>query len=464
MSQQKKNPKATPHSLEGVARRELGIELDKTHQKADWGGELPPSMIEYAATDAQVLLPIAEIFEPQIKNAGLERACEIEHRALPAVLWMQNAGLPFDAEGWEEHLEHVKEERDQLGARLDSLAPSRPNGEKWNWSSHAQVKQVFTLVGIDLPNTKEETLASCEHPLAHILLAYRKVSKVLSNYGDGFLESVREYGRVYASWRLIGAETGRMSCRNPNLQQIPHEVLRRYVRAPEGRVLVSADYSQAELRIAARISGDERMLEAYRRGEDLHAATARSLMGREDVTKEERDLAKAVNFGLLYGQGAKGLQEYARKRYGVTMTLEEAKRYRRRFFEAYPGLKSWHKSERRKLRRGKTETRTLTGRRRLGVKRFTEWVNAPVQGTGADGLKLAFALLYERRHECPGAYPVTCIHDSIVVECDEEDVEKVEAWLERAMVDGMTDVLAGPDNEGPGVPVEVEVESGRTWG
>ena len=354
-----KNKKAKPHSLEAVARRELGIEVDKTHQKADWSGELSSSMIEYAATDAQVLLPIAEIFEPRIENAGLERVCEIEHRALPAILWMQHAGLPFDVEGWEAHLKQAKEERDQLGARLDSLAPGRPNGEKWNWGSPEQVKQVFALVGTNLPNTKEETLASRDHPLAHTLLAYRKVSKVLSNYGDEFLESAREYGRVYASWRLIGAQTGRMSCSNPNLQQIPHETLRRYVRAREGRALVSADYSQAELRIATRISGDERMLEAYRRGEDLHAATARSLMGRENITKEEHDLAKAVNFGLLYGQGAKGLREYARKRYGVTMTLEEAKGYRRRFFEAYPGLRSRHERERRKLGRGKTETRTL---------------------------------------------------------------------------------------------------------
>jgi DNA polymerase I len=352
----------------------------------------------------------------------------------------------------------------QLRARLDKLAPSRTGGERWNWNSHEQVKQVFSLVGINLANTKEETLASCEHPLARTLLAYRKVSKTLSSYGYEFLESVRKYGRIYASWRLIGARTGRMSCRNPNLQQIPNEVLRRYVRAPEGRMIVSADYSQAELRVAARITGDERMLEAYRNGEDLHAATAKLLMGRENISKEERHLAKAVNFGLLYGQGAKGLQSYARSRYGVEMTEEEARRYRRRFFEIYPGLKSWHERELRELKRGNTETRTLTGRRCLGVGSFTKRVNTPVQGSGADGQKLALALLYERRHECPGAYPVTCVHDSIVVECYESDVEKVKVWLERAMIDGMAEVLADPDNEGLDVPVEVEVTSGECWG
>jgi DNA polymerase I len=229
-------------------------------------------------------------------------------------------------------------------------------------------------------------------------------------------------------------------------------------------MIVSADYSQAELRVAARITGDKRMLEAYRNGEDLHAATAMLLMGRENISKEERHLAKAVNFGLLYGQGAKGLQAYARSRYGVSMTMEEATRYRRRFFEIYPGLKSWHERELRELKRGNTETRTLTGRRCLGVRSFTKRVNTPVQGSGADGQKLALALLYERRHECPGAYPVSCIHDSIVVECYESDVEKVKAWLEKAMIDGMSEVLADHDNEGLSVPVEVEVESGKTWG
>ncbi len=459
---QKKSPKATPHSLEAVARRELGIELDKTHQKADWSDELSAGMLEYAAIDAQVLPPIAGIFEAKAKDAGLGRVHEIEHRALPAVLWMQNSGLPFDAEGWEEYLKQIEEERDRLRTHLDGLAPPRPNGGRWNWNSAPQVKEVFALTGIDLVDTKEETLSRCEDPLAKTLLAHRKVSKVSSSYGPKFLEAVRD-GRIYASWRLIGAATGRMSCSSPNLQQIPNEVLRRYVRAPEGRMLISADYSQAELRIAARISGDETMLEAYRTGEDLHAATARSLMGREKISKHERDLAKAVNFGLLYGQGAAGLREYARSRYGVTMTLEEAGRYRRRFFETYPGLKAWHEENWRELRRGSTETRTLAGRRRTGVSSFTERVNAPVQGTGADGLKLSLALLHERRHQCPGALPVACVHDEVVVECAEDEVEKVAAWLEKAMKDGMDEVLNGPDNRGPRVPVEVEVKSGRTW-
>ncbi len=254
-----------------------------------------------------------------------------------------------------------------------------------------------------------------------------------------------------------------MACSNPNLQNLPPEV-RKHVRAPEGRVLVKADYSQIELRIAAKISGDERMLEAYERGEDLHSITAKGITSREEISKDERKLAKAVNFGLLYGQGAEGLRNYARNSYGVEMNLMEAKCYRRRFFETYPGIKAWHDRELQKWQSGNTETRTLTGRRRTGVLRFTERLNSPVQGTGADGLKLALALLYERRDECPGTVPILAVHDEIVLECDEADVEKVKGWLKEAMIAGMDELLNAPELEGPQVPIEVEVESHRAWG
>jgi DNA polymerase I len=455
--------KKQPHSLQSIARRELGIELDKEHQKADWDGELSSSMLEYAAKDAQVLLPLTKILDSKVEGSRLERVSEIEHRALPAMVWMANAGVPLDEEGWKAYLKQVvKIELARAAEKLTELAPKHPEGKSWNWNSNPQLKEVFRLVGVTLPNNRKETLARCEHPLAQTLLEYKKASTLVSNYGPSLLEKVED-GRIYASWHQIGAATGRMSCSKPPLQQIPREVLRHYVRAPEGRLLVSADYSQAELRIAARITGDKRMLEAYSNGEDLHAITARILMGREKISKEERDLAKAVNFGLLYGQGAEGLREYARNNYRISMTVEEARLYRRQFFKTYPGLKAWHEAEWRRLKQGNTETRTLAGRRRSGVRNFTSRVNAPVQGTGADGLKLSLALLYESRDECPGAHLVSCVHDEIVVECDENDVENVKAWLEKAMVDGMSEVINFPEARGPYVPIKVKVKSGRTW-
>jgi DNA polymerase I len=142
--------------------------------------------------------------------------------------------------------------------------------------------------------------------------------------------------------------------------------------------------------------------------------------------------------------------------------LEEAALYRKRFFETYTGLKRWHDNERRAWQRGETETRTLTGRRRKDVVRLTDRLNAPVQGTGADGLKHALALLWERRGECPRVVPVLVCHDEMVVECDEDRGEETKRWLEKAMIDGMNAVLNGTNEVD--VPVEVEARIARSWG
>ena len=169
-----------------------------------------------------------------------------------------------------------------------------------------------------------------------------------------------------------------------------------------------------------------------------------------------------VNFGLLYGMGAKGLRSYALRSYGVEVRLEEAVLYRRRFFETYPGLRRWHERERRAWLRGDTETRTLTGRRRMDIEKLTDRLNAPVQGTAADGLKLALALLGERKGEYPGVVPVLVCHDEIVVECAIGQVEDVRAWLEKAMVEGMEVVMNRSDEVK--APIGVETQIVRSWG
>jgi hypothetical protein len=209
-------------------------------------------------------------------------------------------------------------------------------------------------------------------------------------------------------------------------------------------------------RFAATIAGEGHMITAYGRGEDLHTRTAQAVLGKADVTKADRQLAKAVNFGLLYGMGARGFCRYARTNYGVELTEAQAKTYRRAFFAAYPALKRWHSKVGGTGHRP-IATRTLAGRRCLAVERFTEKLNLGVQGTGADGLKAALALLWERRAECLGAVPVVAVHDEIVIECDAAQAAAAVAWLRQAMLDGMAP-LAHP------VPVEVEVSVAPTWG
>jgi DNA polymerase I len=449
----------TSHSLGSVVERELGLELNKAHQTSDWGDTLTPEMVEYAAKDVHVLLPLYEVLKAKVGEAGLIYVAEIEHRALLAVVWMSSAGVPIDADGWGEHARKTEAEAARFKDELKALAPEPPDGKAWNFGSHQQVRKAAKLLGVDLPDTKDETLAlyAKEHEFIAILRSYRKVSKLASTYGAGWLESgYYRDGRVHASWRQLRAATGRMACDHPNLQNIPRSgPLRSFIRAPEGRDFVIADYSQIELRIAAKISGNTEMLSAYTEGRDLHMLTARSLTGKVEITKDDRKLAKAVNFGLLYGMGAKGLRSYALRSYGVHMSLEEAALYRRRFFETYPGLKRWHERERRAWLLSKAETRTLTGRRRMDVEKLTDRLNAPVQGTGADGLKLALALLWERRDECTGAVPVLVCHDEIVVECDAEQAADAKAWLEGTMIEGMDAVMNGTGN----TPVLVKVDA-----
>jgi DNA polymerase-1 len=184
--------------------------------------------------------------------------------------------------------------------------------------------------------------------------------------------------------------------------------------------------------------------------------TAARLLGvaPEQVTSDNRQLAKAVNFGLLYGMGATTLQTYARQHYRVSLTQDESVQYRQRFFDAYAGLWRWH-SETAEWPR--TETRTLAGRRRLDVSRFTERLNSPVQGTGADGLKLALAQLFAHRHEAPDARLVAVVHDEIVAECPVEAAEQTARWLQQHMAATMTEILQDA------VPVVVDITIGQDW-
>jgi DNA polymerase I-like protein with 3'-5' exonuclease and polymerase domains len=483
--------KRLEHSLEACCKRELDITLDKSHQKDDWSGDLSEEMLAYAAEDARILLPLYEALEDKLLVAGQEWALEIEERALLAGIEMAFAGVAVDKERWLGIVEEAGKGLGELRTRLDDLVGEPPEEvkmrntnnknvpaerkDRWNWDSTDQIKAAAATLGLSLEKTSMDRLKLIDHEFARALLAYREAKSGLSTYGEKFFEPTKEGqdvymdGRLYPTWGMCQADTGRMSCRNPNVQNIPNESklgkLRECIVAPDGHRLVKADYSQIELRIVAKIAGEQKMLEAYCKGEDLHAATARSITGREEVTKEDRQLAKAVNFGTLYGQGAKGLKEYARNSYGVKMSLEEAMAYRERWFEAYPAIRTWHRREGIGFAAGEDSASTLAGRLRR-VRSFMEKVNHPVQGTGADGLKLAMGLFHERLPEHLDANLVIACHDELIVECPRVQAEEVARFLEEVMVAGMDEVLnSGLDAAHPErVPVEVEVEIVGSWG
>jgi len=383
----------------------------------------------------------------------------LENRTLLGVVWMSLSGVGFDRKAWETLAVEAEAEVARLTEVLDGLVPGKKNlfgADGRNWNSPEQVKAVFKAHGIELESTVDATLAGLDHPLAATLRDHRAAAKLVGTYGRSWLEHVAPDGRVYAGWKQIGAErTGRMSCKEPNLQQLPRDPRYRkcFIASPR-RVLVKADYSQIELRLAAKISGDAVMLAAYREGKDLHAETAKAVLGKAEVTKADRQLAKALNFGLLYGMGAKGFAEYAKNQYGVALTTAQATHHRDKFFRTYPGLKRWHQ---RSTRDTPINTFTVLGRRRKAVDKFTQQLNSPVQGSGGDGVKAALALLWEHRPDCPGAFPVLAVHDEIVVECDADKADTAKAWLTAAMVDAM-----GPFADP--VPVVVDVNVGTTWG
>ncbi|QJW92578.1 DNA polymerase [Frigoriglobus tundricola] len=467
------------HGLGEVVERELGREMNKDSQTSDWSGRLTSAQLAYAAADVAVLLPLAASLKEKLAAAALAATADLEMRALPGIAWA--APIAVDVTRWLAIADSAEGQRSRLAAEMDALAPNPgglPGMESWNWDSPQQVKEAFAQVGVTLEATDDDTLAGIDHPLAGQLREYRGWTKRVGTYGRSWVEKHVANGAVLPSWNPLGAESGRMSCSDPNLQQIPRgsEYRRCFVARP-GCVLVKADYSQVELRIAAKVADEPVMIAAYRDGRDLHTLTAARVLGKPvaDVTKADRQLAKAVNFGLLYGMGWRSLKGYAKSNYGVELTDAQAKGYRDAFFRAYPALQAWHARTEAEVKRrfhagpeGTHTVVTLGGRRRVlpVAKRDakgqpypnkTDALNTPVQGTGADGLKAAIARLWERRAECPGAVPVVFAHDEIVLEVPEARSARVADWLTACMVEAVAPLIAP-------VPIAVEVTTGRTWG
>ncbi|MCL6595277.1 MAG: bifunctional 3'-5' exonuclease/DNA polymerase [Firmicutes bacterium] len=457
------------HSLRAVCRRHLGLALDKREQAGDWSGEISPAQRDYAALDVALLVPLAAALENELAKQGMARAAAIEMEALPAVAALEGAGMAVDAEALGRTLAQGTAEREAAAARARALLPPRPRlqshllPEPLALASAAEVTASLRALGVEVGDLREETLARWgDRPEVAAYLAWRRLDKRVA-----FLDGLARYAvadgrwaRVYPEYWQIGASSGRMSCSSPNLQQVPRDAeVRRLFAPPPGRALVIADYSQVELRIVAALSGDERMREAFGRGEDLHRVTAALLAGKAagDVSREERQAAKAANFGLVYSMGARGLMEYARQGYGVDMGLEEAQRVRERFFAAYPGVAAWHDRARREARAA-GGTRTVTGRlRRLGPDaRPGDIYNAPVQGSGADIFKAALSRVW-RAVEPLGALPTAAVHDELVLECDAEYAPEVAARVGAEMRAAAEALL-------PEVPFPVEVHVGAHWG
>jgi DNA polymerase-1 len=462
------------HGLNAIAARYLNEEVDKTERLSNWEFELSEAQLQYAARDAAVLIPLRDKLIEKIRSLDLIQCAQLEFECVMPVVDLELTGFYMDKRRWLEQLAIVETTRAELANELQEMlgegvaqaslfGPSRAN---INLDSQLQVTDALNRLGIPLPdstrNWKLQPLAA-QYPVVAKLLEYRTMQKALTSYGHNVIEFINpKTARLHADFRQIGAPTGRFACTNPNIQQVPHaaEYRRCFVGYPEGRKLVIADYSQIELRILAEFSGDRGFIDAFNSDADLHRVTAAQVfnVAQDQVSKEQRDFAKRLNFGVVYGIGA---QRFSMM---TGLSVSEAENVLRRYFATYRGLDTYLRES---ANRAVNEKQARTGSGRLVKFNFDaadrqqvsmtqrNGKNAPIQGTSADILKRALRLLNDDL-QSTSAKIVNIIHDEIVVEVDESESKDVAQKVERAMCAAGEEYLTT-------VPVKVESQIASEW-
>src|SRR6185503_2507324 len=299
-----------------------------------------------------VLLPLREKLIERLKSDSLVKCAQLEFECVIPVVDIELAGFYMHKDRWLEQLAIVEKKRAELAEKLQEVLAEEssqgslfggPQRDDINLDSHQQVNQALTRLGVPVPdstrNWKLQPLAA-QYPVVETLLEYRTVQKALTSYGQNMIELINPVTRrLHADFRQIGAPTGRFACTNPNIQQVPHavEYRRCFSGHPESRKLVIADYSQIELRILAEFSGDRGFMQAFNSGADLHRVTASQVfnVSLDQVSKEQRDFAKRLNFGVVYGIGA--------QRFGLMtgLSVSEAENVLRRYFTTYRELDTY---------------------------------------------------------------------------------------------------------------------------
>ena len=428
----------------------------------------PVQVQEFRFSHALAIDALYKTMLPHLKEMGLgELYFDIELPLCRVLAEMEAAGFQVDAGALREFGEKLGIAIGELEKRIYTYA-----GE-FNINSPKQLGEVlFERLG--LPHGKKtktgwstnaEVLEKLDHPIVRDVLEYRQYMKLRSTYADGLLKAAGPDERIHTNFQMTVTATGRLSSTEPNLQNIPtrtelgSELRRMFVPAP-GCVLVDADYSQIELRLLAHISGDESMQEAFLSGEDFHAVTASHVFGvpLNEVTSSMRRAAKAVNFGIVYGISAFSLSQ------DLGVSAEEAKAYMDAYFARFPGVKRYMEDVVKKSREtGYAETifrrrRTLPEitASKYATRSFGERValNMPIQGTAADIIKLAMVKVFKRlKEEGLSSRLIMQVHDELIVECPENEAERVKSLLTQEM-EGVC-ALA--------VPLIAEAHSGKNW-
>ncbi|MDL4004874.1 DNA polymerase I [Proteus mirabilis] len=476
------NSVSSRHDMDALAEKHLNHKTTTFEEIAGKGkGQLTFNQIEveqatlYAAEDADITLLLHQALYPQIEAiAPLKHVYhDIEMPLVPVLSRMERKGVLIDAQVLAMQSQEITQRLAEIEKETFALA-----GQEFNLSSPKQLQEIlFEKLNLPIikktpkgaPSTNEEVLEALahSHKLPRLILEHRGLAKLKSTYTDKLPLMVNsKTKRVHTSYHQAVTATGRLSSRDPNLQNIPvrneeGRRIRQAFIARDGFKIVAADYSQIELRIMAHLSQDKGLLDAFAQGKDIHRATASEVFGipLDEVTAEQRRSAKAINFGLIYGMSAFGLSQQ------IGVERKEAQRYMDLYFERYPGVLDYMERTRKQAsQQGYVET--LDGRRlylpeinsKNAIRRKAserEAINAPMQGTAADIIKKAMIAVDNWIcHECPDdVHMIMQVHDELVFEVRESYLEKANVMIHKLMESSME--LA--------IPLKVEVGVGNNW-
>lgn len=500
-----------PKNVEHVATRYLGVASWKhlmepyfrvITKSLEKGTDLPKvpakDLVTYAGIDADIERRLAGVLWDKLdakQRALHDLLVSVSH----TLLGIERRGVYVDLAELERQLDHCQMEQQRAAARAGQVLGMdvhevRLGSPKW------LVDQLFGRLELPLVDlTTNGSPSTAEHSLkrlrAHMasegdaaavavldaILDYRKYQKFEGSYLRPWRALLNRDGRLRSSYNITGTVTGRLSCSNivrqgMSLHQVPRDAdIRSVIAAPPGRCLIVADYSQIELRVAAAFSGDSRMIEAYRKRQDLHTLTASVITGKplKDVTKEDRTKAKSVNFGFLYGMGAKNFVTYAFDEYGLTFSLSEAERIRDAFFETYRGLRDWHLAVEREVRRQGC-VRSPLGRIRhlpdiystdkgLQYEAVRQAINSPVQATASDFTLLAMVMINDLLCN-DSTYLVGQVHDSLLLECEAEQADILLPQILDIMSTAVPAEIERRFSYRFPVPLAAEAEVYQRWG
>ena len=473
--------------LKAVTKDLLGIELDKSLQVSDWSGVFTEEQLQYSLHDSEILLKLYPILQKRLDAEGLQRVAQIEFDCIPMTVEAMQTGLPLDIPGVQSKIASLTDAIAGLEQQIKTIArdagwkpPSRDRKRRQlNLASSQHLKALLQVVyGDEVKDSSEATIKALlvqqpDNPLAGMLRELKKW-EMQSRFLRAWLKN-HDQGRLYSSYQQIGTRTGRYTSSGPNAQQISKE-LRYLFKAAPGRALVECDYSNIEMRLAAEISGEPTLLRLYREGADLHKVTASKVFGvsEDQVTKEQRQTAKVINFGALYGGGIPYLMEAI-----PGLSVEDARKYLDAFKRGYPGLLTyWDRCKNKSLRvmvnsREYHVARSALGRleyvprwevqepwepAKIHKKLNNRLVNVPIQATGVDLFKRASGLLYVEL--CKPEYAdfrfLLSLHDSVLLECPAERAEECSGLVNRIFMSAASEIFQD-------APCKADVKIGSDW-